>query len=324
MLVSVVIPAYESAGYIRRALDSVFAQTFSDFEVILVNDGSQDSDLLERNLLPYGNRVRYIKQKNHGPSGARNTGISQAGAKYIAFLDSDDRWLPEHLANQTALLLNDSSLGLVYADSILLKGDAQIGTAFGRQPQAPSVTFASLVVEDCSIGTSSVVASRQALIQAGLFDLRFKRCEDFDLWLRMSFQGTRMDYSRRAGLYHFVTEKGLSSNRYLMGKALIEVYEKTISTLPLSAAQRELVRQRVERIQGACQTELVKEFLGAGEYDRALDTARSTHPSVRNWKLALTVFGLRSAPGLFRYCHGVYERILRRRNRINPQVPHVT
>ena len=140
------------------------------------------------------------------------------------------------------------------------------------------MTFESLVVEDCSIGTSSVVASRQALIQAGLFDLRFKRCEDFDLWLRMSFQGTRMDYSRSAGLYHLVTENGLSSNRYLMGKALIEVYEKTASALPLSAAQRELIRQRIEKIQGACQTELVKEFLDAGEYDRALDTARSTQP----------------------------------------------
>lgn len=324
MLVSVVIPAYESAGYIRQALDSVFAQTFSDFEVILVNDGSPDSDLLERNVLPYGDRVRYISQKNQGPSGARNAGISQAAGKYVAFLDSDDRWLPEHLANQTALLLNDPSLGLVYADSILLKGDTPIGTAFGQQPQAPNVTFESLVVEDCSIGTSSVVASRQALVEAGLFDLPFKRCEDFDLWLRMSFQGTRMDYSRNPGLYHAVTEKGLSSNRYLMGQALIAVYEKTASTLPLSGAQRELVRQRIEKIQGACQTELVKEFLDAGEYDRALDTARSTHRSARNWKLALTVFGLRSAPGLFRYCHRVYERILRRRNRIAPQVPHVT
>ena len=121
MLVSVVIPAYESAGYIRRALDSVFAQTFSDFEVILVNDGSPDTDLLEQNLLPYGDRVHYIRQNNLGPSGARNAGILHAGGKYVAFLDSDDMWLPEHLANQTALLLSDPSLGLVYADSILLR-----------------------------------------------------------------------------------------------------------------------------------------------------------------------------------------------------------
>jgi glycosyltransferase involved in cell wall biosynthesis len=324
VLVSVVIPAYESAGYIPQALDSVFAQTFSDFEVILVNDGSPDTDLLEQNLRPYAGRIHYVRQKNQGPSGARNTAILQARGKYVAFLDGDDMWLPQHLANQTSLLLSNPSLGLVYADAILLRGDAPIGHAFGQQPQSPRVTFESLVVEDSAIGTSSVVALRQALIDAGLFDQRFKRCEDFDLWLRMSFRGTPMDYCRAKGLYHRVSEKGLSSNRIRMGQALIEVYEKTASTLPLSAGQSKLIRQRIEKIRTACQTELVKELLDAGDYERALDTARHTRASERNWKLALTVVGLRSAPRLFRYCHRVYERILRRRSRIAPQVPHVT
>lgn len=324
MLVSVVIPAYESATYIHRALDSVFAQTFRDFEVILVNDGSPDSDLLEQNLRPYDGRIRYIRQRNQGPSGGRNTGILQAQGKYVAFLDSDDTWSPEHLANQTALLLKDPSLGLVYSDYILLKGQTPTGNAFSQQPQSPVVSFESLVVEDSCVGTSSAVASRQAMIDAGLFDLRFKRCEDFDLWLRMAFQGVRMAYSREATLYHQVSKSGLSSSRILMGKALIEVYEKTASTLPLSAGQKELIRQRIQKTRDACQTELVKEFLDAGDYDRALDTARSTHASARNWKLGLTVLGLRSAPRVFRYCHRAYERILRLRNRIAPQIPRVT
>ena len=93
-LVSVVIPAYNAAHYIAATLTSVLKQTFSDFEVIVVNDGSPDPTALERALQPYVSRICYIKQANGGPSAARNVGILQARGKYIAFLDSDERVAP--------------------------------------------------------------------------------------------------------------------------------------------------------------------------------------------------------------------------------------
>src|SRR5947209_18801381 len=98
--VSVIIPAYNAAQYIGEALDSVFAQTFTDYEVIVVNDDSPDTAELERALAPYRERVVYIKQENRGPGGARNTAILKARGECVALLDSDDVWLPTFLAEQ--------------------------------------------------------------------------------------------------------------------------------------------------------------------------------------------------------------------------------
>jgi glycosyltransferase involved in cell wall biosynthesis len=156
-LVSVVIPAYLCSKRIARSLESVLAQTYRNFEILLVNDGSPDIDALEAALAPYATRIRYLKQENRGPGGARNAGILASHGKYVAFLDSDDAWLPGHLAQQVAMLQADSALDLVYADSILMEGDNVAGHAFGSEPQAPTVTFEALLTEACTIATSSAV-----------------------------------------------------------------------------------------------------------------------------------------------------------------------
>ena len=97
-LVSVIVPAYCAAKWISTALDSVLAQTFTDYEITVVNDGSPDTEMLERVLEPYRHHIRYVCQENQGLSGARNTGIRASRSLYIALLDADDIWEPEHLA----------------------------------------------------------------------------------------------------------------------------------------------------------------------------------------------------------------------------------
>ena len=109
-LVSVVIPAYNAASYITATLDSAFAQTLSDYEIIVVNDGSPDTPLLEEALQPYLGKIRYIKQENRGPSNARNTGIQASRGKYVAFLDSDY----EHQKAQLDLLNTTGDLGRLF------------------------------------------------------------------------------------------------------------------------------------------------------------------------------------------------------------------
>src|SRR5262245_48281148 len=98
--VSVVIPAYNCADFIAETLDSVFSQTFDNYEVIVINDGSPDTESLERVLAPFQDRIVYLKQDNQGPSGARNSAIRHARSAYVAMLDSDDIWLPDYLAEQ--------------------------------------------------------------------------------------------------------------------------------------------------------------------------------------------------------------------------------
>ena len=102
--VSVVIPAFNSARDIAVALDSVFAQSFDRIEVIVVNDGSDDTEMLEVALAPYISRIRYIVQTNQGAGAARNAALRAARGEYIAFLDADDRWLPGFLREQVRYL----------------------------------------------------------------------------------------------------------------------------------------------------------------------------------------------------------------------------
>src|SRR5690242_14639272 len=116
-IVSVVIPAYRAAPYISETLASVFGQTLPDFEILLVNDGSPDTDDLERAIEPYRDRIVYIEQENRGPGAARNTAISRAQGEFLAFLDSDDVWLPHYLAEQIGALRSDAGLDFIYADA---------------------------------------------------------------------------------------------------------------------------------------------------------------------------------------------------------------
>ncbi len=267
-LVSVIIPAYQEAERIREALDSVFAQTYPNFEVVLVNDGSPDTEALEQVIRSYGARLIYVRQENRGPSGARNTAIRTARGKYIACLDSDDIYLPEHLARLVPLL-EEHGLDLVYCDSNFIRDGMHVGRSFERQPQSPPVTFEKLLTEECAVTTSAVVASRQAMIGAGLFDERYRRSEDFDLWLRMAFRGAKMDLLRQVGIEHRLLPDGLASDGYLLKQAQIEVYKKVLATLPVSAKQKRLIQELIARVEGLCQMDLVKRYLREGRYPEA-------------------------------------------------------
>ena len=118
-MVSVIMPVYNCALYIREALESIFAQTFSSFEVITINDGSSDTEQLERELQPYLDRIVYLEQENRGPSVARNLGIRHARGEFIAFLDSDDCWLPNYLSEQMKLFKERKAFGLLRAMTMM-------------------------------------------------------------------------------------------------------------------------------------------------------------------------------------------------------------
>jgi len=103
-VVSVIIPAYNVAPFIGDTLRSVLAQTFSEYEVIIINDGSPDTVELESVLAPYLDRIIYLKQENQGAGAARNTGLRAARGEFVAFLDGDDQWLPAFLEKQLKLI----------------------------------------------------------------------------------------------------------------------------------------------------------------------------------------------------------------------------
>ena len=307
-LVSVVIPAYDAAAYIPATLDSILAQTISSYEVIVVNDGSPDTPALEKSLQPYFGKIRYIKQDNRGPSSARNTGIRAARGKYVAFLDSDDLWFPNHLANQLALFESDPSLGLVYANGVQIRDDQPVGISFDRTPQSLPVTLESLLREDSTVSTSSAVVSREALVQVGMFDEQFRRCEDYDLWLRLAIAGVRMTFTREVQIAHRPAN-GLAADGDLMKQALIAVYQKTLATQKLTEQQTSIVRAKIANISLAIHFERAKRFLLAGKFGEAVECIDRAKAITPLWKLRVAELGLRLSP---RVLQSLYRAHLRR------------
>ncbi|MGP0019161.1 MAG: glycosyltransferase family 2 protein [Candidatus Sulfotelmatobacter sp.] len=305
--VSVVIPAYNAAAYVAGTLDSVFAQTFADFEVVLVNDGSPDTDRLEQELQPYLSLIRYFRQANRGPSAARNLGIREAKGSYVAFLDADDLWLPQHLSRQVERLENNKKLGLVYSDALHLRGDTLIGTAFERVPQSGEVNLESLLSEQCTINTSSVVVLRSALLQAGLFDESMSYCEDFDLWLRLAAIGTGMEYAREVQVGHRVSN-GLAASRELMKRGRARAYQKFAASAAALDAQRGVIEAKLKALDFEIHLERAKERILTGSYGEALSEVRMARTVMNQPKLRWAELGLRYFPAAVGWTYRAYTR----------------
>jgi glycosyltransferase involved in cell wall biosynthesis len=311
--ISVIIPAYRAASRIRETLDSVFAQTISNFEIVLVDDGSPDAEALERATQGYDERLTYIRQENQGPSGARNTAIRAARGKYIACLDSDDIYLPEHLARLLSLL--ETGLDLVYADVRITRNGVYVGTSSEREPQHPPVTFEKLITEACRVPTSSMMARRQAMLDAGLFDEHYRRCEDFDLWLRMSFQGSKMDFLPQVGVEHRLLDDALSADNSLMKQGRIAVYKKTLARLPLSLEQKRLVEGRIALTEGLSEMDLAKRHVREGRYSEARLAAGKAAALLQDFRSRSVALAVHIAPWAVRgYLKRQDAELARKRN----------
>jgi glycosyltransferase involved in cell wall biosynthesis len=191
-LVSVIVPAYNVADFIGDALNSVLAQTVTDYEIIVVNDGSPDTEALEKVLGPYMSRIVYLKQENRGVSAARNTGIKAARGSLIAFLDGDDSWLPHYLEVQVPRIQADPSIDVLYPNVIMFGDSSEAGEEFMTIcPSNGEVTFERLLLQECNVSNCSI-ARRETIVRAGLFDEELRSVEDFDLWLRVIKHGGRL------------------------------------------------------------------------------------------------------------------------------------
>lgn len=183
--VSVIIPTYNRAHLVHEAVDSVLTQTFRDLEVIIVDDGSTDdtSAVLAMYTDP---RVRVIYQENQGKGAARNTGIRAACSEYVAFLDSDDLWLPHKLERQLAMLTNHSPRAWGYTDAYGFDGETkQILYVFSQQHQQyEGLVERHLILRDF-IATSTTIVQRLVFKEVGMFS-HAPRAQDWDLWLRIA------------------------------------------------------------------------------------------------------------------------------------------
>lgn len=298
--VSVIIPAFNVAPYIAETLDSVFSQTLKDFEVIIVNDGSPDTDEFERALAPYLERIRYIRQENRGASGARNTAVREARGEFLAFLDADDLWMPDYLEKQVGFL-RAGDYDLAYADALLFGDSPLAGKTFMETaPSVGPVTFLSLIRYECNIITSGVVARRLKVLEAGLFDESLRNAQDFELWTRMALRGARLAYQREVLLSYRCRRDSLSGdvmNR--LGTELL-VLQHIADNYDLLPAERKELSRAIKLQEASLQLAQGKLRLLGGSFAEAHASLRGAHSVFGGWKLRAAVLMLRFAPRLLR------------------------
>jgi glycosyltransferase involved in cell wall biosynthesis len=181
-LVSVIIPTYNRGWILAEAIESVLVQGFGDYELIVVDDGS--TDRTGEMLRSYGDRLRTLRQANRGVSAARNAGTAAARGEWIAFLDSDDLWLPRKLERQVAFLEDRPDAEICQTEEVWIRDGRRVNPARKHRKTGGMIFERSL--ELCLVSPSAVMLRRGLLEGLGGFDESLPACEDYDLWLRVS------------------------------------------------------------------------------------------------------------------------------------------
>jgi len=198
-MVSVIIPVYNAGRCIGRAIESVLGQSYSDYEIVVVDDGSTDKTA--EIVKEYGDKVRYIYQKNAGVAVARNAGIAVAKGRWIAFLDADDEWLPDKLKTQMDLLARNPDLSWCASNRYQSDGRHEavvVNIKLARRALAGrdffEDYFAAVVSRVCNVQTSNVVVRKTVFAQLGGFEPCRAQGEDFDVWIRIAHHFPRIGY----------------------------------------------------------------------------------------------------------------------------------
>ena len=232
--VSVIIPTYNRKDFLIEAIESVLAQTFLGYELIVVDDGSTDGT--KKVLADYGNKITYYFQENKGVSSARNFGIQKSHGRFICFLDSDDLWLKDKLKIQYDFMINHPDSFISYTDEIWIRKGVRVN------PKKKHAKYSGWIFERslplCIISPSSVMIKRELFDIVGLFDERFPVCEDYDLWLRItskfpvSFINKKL-IIKRGGHSDQLSQKSWGNDRYRVFAIV-----KLLNSNQLSSEQR--------------------------------------------------------------------------------------
>ncbi len=224
--VSVVIPTYQAKDDVKKAINSVLNQTFRNYEVIVIDDGSTDST--RQVLRSYGSRIRFFGEQHKGVSAARNRGIRASKGEYIAFLDSDDTWLPSKLALQVEILDTHPEIGFIFCDVAFMANEKILNaTVFKSRGKPYSGSIYKQVISKNFISTSAMIVRKKCFDRVGLFDELLQVSEDHDMWIRLA-RYFKADYVDKPLVVGRIRKKSLSRDEIRLQEGNIKLLKKTL------------------------------------------------------------------------------------------------
>lgn len=277
-LVTIIMPVYNRPEYISDALSSIFAQNCKEYEVVVVDDGSNED--MKAVLGKYLPRVRYFRKENGGAASARNYGIERAEGEYISFLDSDDMWPQNKLDMQLKFLKGNKEIGLVCSDFLY---HGRKGRKTGAKAEWEKGNLFESLFCKSFIHTSTVVLRRSVLDKVGFFNEQYVCAEDYDLWLRIAKVSPIGRYRaplatvRKHGLH-------LSSNKVALRTAAYEILSKHYdpNSIPLHAYYKRMSDMEIY---------LGRAFTRLGDHKKAVSyfrrSVRRTPFRLRSWRYLL-------------------------------------
>ena len=242
--VSVIIPFYNRCSTIKRALTSVYQQTYLPQEVIVIDDGSTDeAALLVEDDFPQATLIRF--NENQGVSAARNRGVQHASGDWLAFLDSDDEWLPTKLAEQISIAQTQPQYKIIHSDEIWIRNGVRVNQMNKHQKYGGDIFEYCLPL--CVISPSAVMMHRDVFDEVGGFDTTLPACEDYDMWLRVCAKYPVYFIEQPLIKKYGGHEDQLSRKYWGMDRFRIQALHKLLSNTDLCDTRRQAALKMLEK-----------------------------------------------------------------------------
>jgi len=290
--VDVIIPAFNAAKYLPAALESVFSQTFDDWQILLVDDGSTDNtaEVVAPFLDRFGSRIRFIKQNNRGVSAARNTAIQASTAEFLALLDADDLWLPCRLSESLKALAERPQAGLAYGLITYIDPEGRLGETFeGNRRYVEGHIAPHIYMRKVEMPCATVTFRRRCINEVGIFDEAMRATEDRDLWLRIALR-YEVAFIPEVLAYYRVSPNSASADPQQMLKGQLQFIRKHYGSEGCGLRSRQIALARVYKQQAEALKRqnrpwdaLMSSLRAVALYPLDMDNPRAAGSLLLNW-----------------------------------------
>lgn len=295
--VSVIVPAYNVEPYLAETLDSILAQTYRDFEIVIVNDGSTDGTpgIAERYRAMYADRIVLVSQSNRGLAAARNAALAAAHGAVFALLDSDDTWAPGFLEAQMRIFAANPGIAIVTGNAVNRGGPGDGLPARPVDDPRPAPDLREILADETAVFIMAVF--RRTVADAiGGFDERFRTNEDYDFWIRAAQAGFRFARNTTPLGFYRRHANSLSASDVRMLTGILRVYRKALLTCPTGSPERSIVERQIARFDRQRLAAEARAALDRGDVGGAVASLNELRDRRRSVPLTLFATTLRLLP----------------------------